>query len=100
MAITEALTILKDKVAGSYGANKKLNLIKSEKSTPEATTTTTTAAAEDAEKAAKIEEKRKELLAEKEKVAKQEEELEELKDRRETQGTVSREGKGCQAGAG
>jgi len=74
MALAEALTILKDKVASTYGANKKLNLIKAE---PEARTVAT-APAVDVEKASKIEEKRKELLAEKEKVAKQEQELKEL----------------------
>jgi DNA repair exonuclease SbcCD ATPase subunit len=78
MALAEALTILKDKVAGTYGANKKLNLIKSEQSVPQATSSLAPAAEVDSEKAAKIEEKRKQLLAEKAKVAKQEEELEEL----------------------
>lgn len=66
MALAEALTILKDKVAGTYGANKKLNLINSQTD------------AVDSEKAAMIANKRKELLAEKDKVAKEEQELSKL----------------------
>jgi len=83
MALAEALTILKDKVAGSYGANKKLNLIKAEQSVPEVSNTNDDKAV-DTEKAAKIAEKRKELLAEKAKVAAQQKELEELEGEKPT----------------